>query len=202
MLQKCGFVLEGVLRRYAHFPNLAPGVGLDSLSFSRVFSRDEQAGVPPPLHRSAGVVVRPARSSDAAAWVAMREALWPDESGAHAAEVEQFFAATVREPVEVLIAVDAAGRAVGFAELSIRPYAEDCETDRVAYLEGWYVTPDARRRGVGRALIEAAEAWARGQGCTEFGSDALLENESSAAAHRALGFQETVQIRCFRKTLE
>jgi hypothetical protein len=28
-----------------------------------------------------------------------------------------------------------------------------------------------------------------------------LENETSAAAHRGLGFEETVQIRCFRKEL-
>ncbi|MGH8639285.1 MAG: GNAT family N-acetyltransferase, partial [Burkholderiales bacterium] len=79
--------------------------------------------------------------------------------------------------------------------------AEDCVTDRVAYLEGWYVEPHARRLGIGRALVAAAEDWARAQECTEFGSDAVLENEASAAAHRALGFVETVQIRCFRKFL-
>jgi aminoglycoside 6'-N-acetyltransferase I len=71
----------------------------------------------------------------------------------------------------------------------------------VAFLEGWYVVPDARRRGVGRALIEAAEQWALDQGCTEFGSDALIDNRVSAAAHEALGFEEVVQIRCFRKDL-
>lgn len=36
---------------------------------------------------------------------------------------------------------------------------------------------------------------------TEFGSDALIDNATSAAAHRALGFNETEQIRCFRKDL-
>jgi aminoglycoside 6'-N-acetyltransferase I len=71
----------------------------------------------------------------------------------------------------------------------------------VAYLEGWYVVPEARRRGVGRALVESAEDWGRAQGCTEFASDALLDNDVSAAAHRALGFAETVQIRCFRKVI-
>ena len=75
-------------------------------------------------------------------------------------------------------------------------------TDRVAYLEGWYVVPAARRQGVGAALVRAAEDWARSQGCTEFASDALIDNAVSAAAHRALGFQETVQIRCFRKLLK
>ena len=104
-------------------------------------------------------------------------------------------------PLAVLVAVDDAGEPIGFVELNIRPYAEDCLTDRVAYLEGWYVERSARRRGVGRALIAAAERWAIAQGCTEFASDALLDNDVSAAAHRALGFEETVRIRCFKKVV-
>jgi aminoglycoside 6'-N-acetyltransferase I len=131
----------------------------------------------------------------------MREDLWPDETGSHAREVEQYFSGQLSMPAEVLIAVDGGGEAVGFAELSIRPYAEGCESDRVAFLEGWYVVPGARRRGVGRALVEAAEEWALRQGCSEFGSDALIDNDVSAAAHHALGFEEVVQIRCFRKDL-
>jgi aminoglycoside 6'-N-acetyltransferase I len=38
-------------------------------------------------------------------------------------------------------------------------------------------------------------------GCSEFASDALAENTASAAAHRALGFEEVEVIRCFRKRL-
>jgi aminoglycoside 6'-N-acetyltransferase I len=144
---------------------------------------------------------RPATADDAQDWLRMRQALWPEEDGGHADEIRQFFAGKLRMPVEVLLAVDDDGTVVGFAELSIRPYAEDCVTDRVAYLEGWYVRPEFRRRGIGLALVAASEAWARSQGCTEFGSDALIDNEASAAAHRAAGFEETVQIRCFRKLL-
>jgi aminoglycoside 6'-N-acetyltransferase I len=132
----------------------------------------------------------------------MRQALWPEDgTHSHAQEIEQYFAGELRMPLEVLLAVDDRGEPIGFAELSIRPYAEGCTTNRVAYLEGWYVETDARRRGVGRALVAAAEQWALAQGCSEFGSDALLENETSAAAHRALGFEEVEQIRCFRKPL-
>lgn len=43
VLQKCGFVFEGILRRHAEFPNLAPNVALDSLSFSRVFDQHDSA---------------------------------------------------------------------------------------------------------------------------------------------------------------
>ena len=131
----------------------------------------------------------------------MRNRLWPDAADVNGGEIDRYFAGALHEPLEVLIATDANGEASGFAELSIRNYAEDCETDRVAYLEGWYVEPEARRQGVGRSLVRAAEAWGRRQGCTEFASDALIDNEVSAIAHRALGFEETGEIRCFRKTL-
>src|SRR5205807_8206004 len=106
-----------------------------------------------------------------------------------------------RGPLAVLVVADGAGQPVGFAELSIRAYAEGCRTDRVAYLEGWYVVPEARNEGVGHALIAAAEAWGRSQGCVEFASDAELTNDASAAAHTALGFVEVGRVRCFRKDL-
>jgi aminoglycoside 6'-N-acetyltransferase I len=148
------------------------------------------------------VRVRAVTSADAPAWLRMREALWPGhQSRWHADEIDRFFAGRLREPLAVLLAIDEHGDALGFAELNIRSYAEDCDTDRVAYLEGWYVEAAARRSGVGRALIAAAEAWGRSQGCTEFGSDAELDNAISAAAHLALGFEETVQLRCFKKML-
>ena len=104
-------------------------------------------------------------------------------------------------PLEVLVAADETGALIGFAELSIRSVAESCDTDRVAYLEGWYVDPLVRRRGIGRALVAAAEDWARAQGCTEFGSDTEIDNMVSREAHHALGFEETGDIRCFRKVL-
>lgn len=145
--------------------------------------------------------VRAALPADSAAWLRMRCALWPEGSAQeHAAEIAAFFAGTAHMPLAVLLAFDGA-TAVGFAELSIRSVAESCLTDRVGYLEGWYVEPAVRRRGVGRALVEAAETWARAQGCSEFGSDTQIGNDASAAAHAALGFEEVEQIRCFRKTL-
>lgn len=132
----------------------------------------------------------------------MRNALWPeDETKWHAAEIEKFFAGQLRMPLAVLVAENELGGLIGFAELSIRAFAEGAVTDRVAYLEGWYVDPPERRRGVGRALLAVAEDWARAQKCAEFGSDALMDNELSAAAHLSLGFVETERIRCFLKTL-
>ena len=148
------------------------------------------------------ITVRPAKSSDAGAWLRLRRGLWPEGSEAeHQHEIEHFFTGEAREPVEVLLAEDAGGDLVGVAELSIRAYAEGCESDRVAYVEGWFVAPQARGRGIGRALIAAAEAWGRAQGCGELASDAEPDNEVSAAAHRSLGFEDVGLVRCFRKDL-
>ena len=147
------------------------------------------------------VEIRPAQESDRAAWERMRQALWPSEAGEHSREIAQYFAGEAREPLEVLVAVDERGEAIGFIELSIRSYAEGATTDRVAFIEGWYVEESARRHGVGEELVRAAEDWARSHGCVELGSDAEVDNVESAAAHRALGFTETGVIRCFLKPL-
>jgi aminoglycoside 6'-N-acetyltransferase I len=155
-----------------------------------------------PAEERSTIAVRHITSEDAAAWLAMRRALWPEtDDGQHADEIERYFRGDVREPAAVLLVEEADGRAIGFAELSIRPYAEGCRSDRVAYLEGWWVAPGGRRQGVGRALVEAAVEWGRAQGCAEMASDAEAENESSAAAHSALGFEEVGLIRCFRRDL-
>lgn len=146
--------------------------------------------------------VRPATPGDSEAWLRMRLALWPDSTDAeHRVSIEQYFSGHRRDPQETLIAFDAAGSPVGFVELSIRNIVDSCATDRVGYVEGWYVSPDVRRRGIGRALVEAAEAWAIEQGCTEFGSDALIDNLVSQTAHAALGFVETGRVCNFRKDL-
>jgi aminoglycoside 6'-N-acetyltransferase I len=147
------------------------------------------------------MLVRRIQQSDAADWERMRQTLWPSPVGEHAGEIERFFNGDRRDPAEVLIASEGSGRAIGFAELSIRPYAEGCYSGRVAYLEGWFVDAASRGKGVGAALVKAAEEWARAQDCTELASDTEIDNAASASAHRSLGFEEVDRIMCFRKSL-
>lgn len=154
------------------------------------------------------IQIRHATPADADQWRDLRAALWPEaDASDHAVEVTRFFQEPRGEqgplPEAVLVAVEIGGAPalVGFAELSRRAYAEGCETSPVGFLEGWYVVPEHRRQGIGGALVAAAEVWAREQGCLEFASDALAENSLSAAAHRALAFEEVGLIRCFRKDL-
>lgn len=148
------------------------------------------------------VSIRPITRADADAWLRLRADLWPDGSREeHREEIDRFLDGTAREPQAVLIATDGPGEPVGFVELSVRPSAEGCRTDRVAYLEGWYVVPGARRQRVGRALVAAAEDWGRARGCAELASDTQADNAISTHAHRAAGFTDAGLVRCFRKDL-
>jgi aminoglycoside 6'-N-acetyltransferase I len=148
-------------------------------------------------------MIRPVTAADSSDWLQLRHALWPDGSLAeHRHDIARYFAGDRREPMEVLLALATGAAPVGFVELSLRNIVDSCSTDRVAYLEGWYVVPEFRRQGVGRALIEAGEKWAARQGCTEFGSDADIDNDVSHAAHLRSGFEETGRVRTFRKQLK
>jgi aminoglycoside 6'-N-acetyltransferase I len=132
-------------------------------------------------------------------WLRLRTALWPGSLHDHSREVAAYFEAPPGGSVCLVADVD--GEIVGFAEVGVRAYAEDCLTSPVGYLEGIYVSEVSRERGVGRALVAAAEAWARKLGCTEMASDRELANDASGAFHAAVGFEEVVRIVCYKKAL-
>ena len=96
----------------------------------------------------------------------------------------------------------AGDRPVGLVEAAMRTdYVNGTAASPVAFLEGLYVAPHARRQGIAKALIGGVRDWARSRGCTELASDALLANTASHAVRRALGFEETERVVFFRKPL-
>src|SRR5687767_6064590 len=144
--------------------------------------------------------VRPLRETDVDDWFRLRKLLWdatPDAD--HKSEMIDIL--DHPDSQFVVFAETVPGRLVGFLEASIRPYVEDCETDHVGYLEGWFVEPEFRNRGIGRQLVREAEAWAIEHGCTEMASDAELGNDGSLAAHLNLGYKETSRLVHLRKEL-
>ena len=131
-------------------------------------------------------------------WMDLRLALWPDEDR----EIMTREAPGILARRLVLVAREGVDAAIGFAEASVRrDYVNGCETSPVAFVEGVYVMPEYRCRGVARALIAAVEGWARERGLTELASDTLLDNTQANAMHRALGFSETERVVYFRKPL-
>lgn len=144
--------------------------------------------------------VRPLEESDLAEWFRLRKLLW-DATAEEEHHAEMLDILERPEGQLVLVAELREGRLGGFLEASIRPFVEDCHSDHVGYLEGWYVEPELRRQGIGRLLVETAERWARDRGCTEMASDAEIGNDSSVAAHAALGYDETSRLVHLRKDL-
>jgi len=138
-----------------------------------------------------------AGQDDLADWAALRQALWPGEKGL----ADELPAMLATDGLLNLIARDG-GAAIGFAEAALRhDDVNGCETSPVVFLEGIYVSPAARRKGVARALVAAVADWALSLGVTEFASDALLENTDSHGMHAALGFAETERVVYFRKQI-
>jgi aminoglycoside 6'-N-acetyltransferase I len=149
------------------------------------------------------VTIRVVEPHVAAAWAAMRARLWPDADAAEMQREAEAFVAGAREPTleAVFLALDGAARPLGFIELSIRAFADGCDSMPVPHVEGWYVEPTARRAGIGRALMSAAEDWAQTLGFTELASDTEVENIASQDAHASCGFAETERLVKFRKRL-
>ena len=131
----------------------------------------------------------------------MRAALWPDEDPDRLAHETLTHFGNDKPTQAILVAEATNGALIGMLELSMRAYAEGCDTSPVPFVEGWYVVGEARMQGVGRKLMEGAERWAISRGFKEIASDTQLANGASQEAHVKLGFEEAERIVCFRKTL-
>ncbi|MEM7167293.1 MAG: GNAT family N-acetyltransferase [Planctomycetota bacterium] len=143
--------------------------------------------------------IREITPEDRECWLALRSELWPRyDISQLREEIEQFLAE--RDNWALFFAlVDE--KPVGFVECRLRDTAAGCSTHGVGYLEGWYVAEAHRGRGLGGALVAAAEEWARARGATEMASDTTTEYPVSRAAHAALGFEEVKRRFLFRKEL-
>lgn len=150
---------------------------------------------------SANTVIERCASLDQPGWLEMRLALWTDAS---ADDHRGYMAISLAQPERFLslMMYDANRQPIAFIEGSIRTdYVNGTESSPVGFVEGVYVVPSWRRRGVGRALYAAIGDWAKARGCHELASDALVDNETSQHAHRALGFLETERVVYFSKKL-
>lgn len=151
------------------------------------------------MTRITDLIIRPAEQTDRPEHLRMRVALWGDDN------TPELLDAEIDEIIEaghaVLLAEIGGGEVIGFAEVSIRWFVESCDTRNVGYLGGWWVDATYRSKGVGAALVTAAENWARERGALEFASGCELDNTDSEQAHKALGFEETHRTIHFRKPL-
>ena len=164
------------------------------------FTRGHASGVPRSVGAGVTLEIRELGPPDFELWGDCAHALWPETArDTLLAEIRAQAGPGIGEARAWAAFRD--GAPVGWAELGLRPYANGCEDRPVAFLEAIWVAPEARRTGVGRALIRHLAAIARANGRAELGSDALLDNLVSHAAHRAWGFAEAERVVHFRLPL-
>jgi len=90
------------------------------------------------------------------------------------------------------------GEPAAFLSLSLRSdYVEGTTSCPVAYIEGLYVKPEFRRRGIAEKMIDHAKEWSKEFGCTELASDCTIDNNASQAFHKDVGFTEANRIVCY-----
>jgi len=145
--------------------------------------------------------VRRLQRDDFREWSCMRRALWPHVT---LAECRKELETVRRQPSRfaTFVSQQRDGQLDGFLEASIRrDYVNGCMTSPVGYIEGLFVAHGARRKGIGRKLVRAAERWARAKGCKEMGSDAKLANRLSHKVHYALCYANVNTLVHFHKRL-
>jgi ribosomal protein S18 acetylase RimI-like enzyme len=86
----------------------------------------------------------------------------------------------------VLLAEDERGSAVGFAQLF--PTFSSVALARTFVLNDLYVAPEARRRGVARALLRSAVAFGKGQRAVRITLSTQVGNSAAQALYASAGW--------------
>jgi len=138
-----------------------------------------------------GVMVREGRAGDTAALTALLAQLFAIETDfAVDPESQARGLALLRDrPDAVILVAEAEGRVVGMCTVQLT--ASTARGGLSAGIEDVVVDRAWRGRGIGRALLAGAEAWARGRGAVRL---ALLADETNLPAldfYDRLGFTRT-----------
>jgi GNAT superfamily N-acetyltransferase len=94
----------------------------------------------------------------------------------------------------VVLVAEAESGIVGFAAGAVRTRDPDEELEVIDFRNGevteLYVVPDARRGGVGRALLERLDEHFREVGCGAVRINVFGPNAGTRAFYRAMGYEE------------
>ncbi len=93
---------------------------------------------------------------------------------------------------------DADGGLIGWVHVHASP---GLEVDRMAKIGGLVVDEARRGRGIGKALMAAAENWARREGCAELWLRSNLIRKEAHRFYQALGYEILKTSYTFRKRL-
>lgn len=153
------------------------------------------------------VLVREAQPGDAAALVELARAVGAEPEGwlitdgewRSASEERRYLRAVRRHPDAAVLVAERPEGIVGRLSVARDPHPA---SRHVADL-GLMVAQDQRRRGVGRALMEAAERWARETGVRKLELHVFPHNNAAIALYEGLGYvREGMRRRHYRRGSE
>lgn len=148
----------------------------------------------------AGVVIRPATAADRAGVLALAprlaEGVAPWRNQAEAREAgRRWLEGSLDNAAEgvgmVFVATDTAPQTAGnvLGVLSVNP-TRHFTGEHDGYIGELVVAEHAARRGIGRALLDAAETWARDYGLAHLTLHTGAYNTNARAFYAAIGFAE------------
>ena len=115
--------------------------------------------------------------------------LWPDESESEIKKEVRDVLSSKRQAA--FICRDDSGCDAGFIFVSVRrEYVPGATVYPLGYVEGIFVKPTRRRKGVAQSLLSQGEKWAVEQGCRQMASDTWVWNDASRKFHTDVGFIE------------
>ncbi len=140
-----------------------------------------------------GFVIREASPGDAAALVELGRQVGREPEGwlitttnwRSAADERRYLRAIRRSPHAAVLVAETLEGIVGRLSVARDPHPASRHVADV----GLMVAHDFRRRGVGRALMEAAEEWARRVGVRKLELHVFPHNEAAIALYERLGYE-------------
>lgn len=155
----------------------------------------------------APIIVRAATTRDLAIVVELRLALLREHAAnplyAHLRtdapeRARRLFAAQLRSANEVILLAERDDRVIGILRCVHAAGLPLVSPTAYGYVSSVYVIPQARRQGVLRTLLAAAQDWCRDRGLTEMRLHNAVENVVANAAWEALGFRTAEHLRVRR----
>lgn len=145
-------------------------------------------------------MIRKAEKKDITALAKL--AALPEVWGGSFEDLLKDFSELLESEKDLVAVTEENGEVIAFANVRIRSdYVAGADSLPAAYLEGISVKKENRGCGKAKELLSYCEKWAMEQGCRDFGSDCLIDNEASRAFHLAMGFHEVERVICFAKRL-
>ncbi len=125
-------------------------------------------------------------------WVTLMHELWSHhDRDSLQTEARKILAS--KKETSFLLSIDE--KFLGFVNVSIRTdYVHGSTHSPVGYIEGIYIKPKLRHRGLAKKLVEHATLWFLANGCKEICSDAEIDNVVSQGWHEAMGFAQSKRL--------